>query len=295
MAYLEPSAPVAGMTTEPSHASYVDWGPIIAGAIVAAAISTLMTAFGAALGLTGVSPYSGQGLSANAIGIAAAIYVIWIVVSSFLVGGYLAGRLRRRIHDASEHESDLRDGSHGLIVWALGALMIAYIATSAIGGAVKAGSDVVAGGASVVGGAVKTLAQSSDPLNYTIDRLVRGKGQNAPNAEMRTDITRILANSVSPGTLSDEDKTYLTNQVAAAAGIPQEEATRRVNDAVAQVNALSDKAKQAAERARKAGIVVAFLTAASLAISAAAAWWAATLGGKHRDEGAAFGATTGWR
>jgi len=27
-----------------------------------------------------------------------------------MAGGYLTGRLRRRFHDATEHESDVRDG-----------------------------------------------------------------------------------------------------------------------------------------------------------------------------------------
>ena len=40
-----------------------------------------------------------------------------------MCGGYLTGRLRRRVHDASEHESDVRDGAHGLVVWG-GALII---------------------------------------------------------------------------------------------------------------------------------------------------------------------------
>ena len=40
-----------------------------------------------------------------------------------------------------------------------------------------------------------------------------------------------------------------------------------------------------ANSARRTGIMVAFLAAASLAIGAAAAWMAAALGGRHRDEG----------
>lgn len=47
--------------------------------------------------------------------------------------------------------------------------------------------------------------------------------------------------------------------------------------------------KTAAEKARKAGVVLAFLTAAALLASAAAAWWAARLGGKHRDRSVEFG------
>ena len=64
---------------------------------------------------------------------------------------------------------------------------------------------------------------------------------------------------------------------------------------MAQMKAAADKARQAADTARKAGILVAFLTAASLVICAAAAWWAATMGGKHRDEGVDLSHLTAWR
>ncbi|MBY0610849.1 MAG: hypothetical protein K2P80_01565 [Beijerinckiaceae bacterium] len=266
--------------------SSVDWAAIFAGGVVAAAISTLMTTFGAAIGLSATSPFSGQGLSARAIGIATAIWVLWVAVSSFMVGGYLSGRLRRRSHDASEHESDVRDGSHGLVVWALGTLLIAYLATSSVAGITRAGVDALSKGASAVGGvSMKALDQAADPIGSAIDRLTRGNAQPGVNADQqRTAITRTLANAVTTGALSPEDKSFLSSQVAAAAGISPEEANKRIDDTMAQVNALSDKAKHVAESARKTGVLVAFLTAASLVISAAAAWWAATIGGKHRDE-----------
>ena len=266
--------------------SYVDWGSIIAGSVVAAAISTLMTTFGAAIGLSATSPFSGQGLSAKALGIATALWVLWVGLSSFMVGGYLAGRLRRRVHDASESESDVRDGAHGLVVWAIGTLMIAYLATSSVASITRVGADALSKGASALGGAsMKALDQASDPIQSAIDRLTRGNAPAGTNVDQtRGAITRVLANAATTGTLSPEDRTYLTSQVASATGIPQEEANKRIDDTMAQVNALSERAKQAAESARKTGVLVAFLTAASLVISAAAAWWAATTGGKHRDE-----------
>src|ERR1700738_5367501 len=121
----------------PSGVAYVDWAPIMAGAVIAAAISTVMSAFGAAIGLSATSPVSGSAISGTACIVATAIWVLWIAVSSFVAGGYLAGRMRRRIHDASEHESDIRDGVHGIIVWAIGALLIGYLATTSITGAAK--------------------------------------------------------------------------------------------------------------------------------------------------------------
>lgn len=66
--------------------------------------------------------------------------------------------------------------------------------------------------------------------------------------------------------------------------IPQAEAEKRIDDAYARLNQAKETAKQAAEKARRTGIIVAFLTAAVLLVGAAAAYLAAMLGGRHRDE-----------
>ena len=55
------------------------------------------------------------------------------------------------------------------------------------------------------------------------------------------------------------------------------------------------QAKAAANKVRRAAVLVAFVTAASLVVSAAAAWWAAGMGGRHRDEGTDFGHLVRWR
>jgi hypothetical protein len=42
-------------------------------------------------------------------------------------------------------------------------------------------------------------------------------------------------------------------------------------------------------------VLITFLTAASLAVGAAACWWAATIGGRHRDQAADFSHILGRR
>ena len=280
----------ASVEEAPSRVAYVDWAPILAGAVVAAAISTVMTAFGAAIGLSATSPISGSALSGAAWAVATAIWVLWIAVSSFVAGGYLAGRMRRRIHDASEHESDIRDGAHGLIVWAIGALLIGYLATTSITGAAKTVAGTGAAGATAI------LGNAIDPVDAAANRLARaGAATNATNDNLKQDVLGILATSAANGSISDDDKAYLTSRVAAHSGLSQEDAAKRVDDAMAALNAASEKAKQAAEVARKTGVLVAFMLAASLAVSAAAAWWAASIGGRHRDEGIDLSHLTAWR
>ena len=63
------------------HFRYLEWGPIIAGALGAAAISFVLLAFGTALGLSSVSPYPYRGLSASTFFIVF-IATIWVCAPS---------------------------------------------------------------------------------------------------------------------------------------------------------------------------------------------------------------------
>ena len=84
------------------------------------------------------------------------------------------------------------------------------------------------------------------------------------------------------GGLDDGDRQYLVSIVSARAGIPSEEAEQRIDQIVAQAQALEDDAREIAETARRIGMVAAFMAAASLLVSGVAAYYGATLGGKHR-------------
>ena len=99
------------------------------------AIIVLMTAFGSAIGLSLVSPDKGH--SATLFYIALALWFVWITVSSFVAGGYIAGRMRRPIDGATIHEGHVRDGVHGLVVWALAVAIGAWLATWSISSAFK--------------------------------------------------------------------------------------------------------------------------------------------------------------
>jgi len=134
----------------PDESSYVDWPAIFAGTVLATAISFVLLTFGSALGLSLTSAYSGRGMSLAGFAIAAALWLLWVQISSFTAGGYLTGRLRRRKHDATEEESDIRDGSHGLVVWAVGILLGAMIALSGISSAVSTATSAESSGLPMV-------------------------------------------------------------------------------------------------------------------------------------------------
>jgi len=144
----------APATSHDGH--YVDWPAIFAGAVVASAIAFIFAAFGAGLGLSFISPYEGEG-SATAAVVATGLWMLWTTVSSFMVGGYIAGRMRRRIDSATGDEVDIRDGIHGLTVWGVGALIGAVIASSAAGTAGRV-AESTASAASTVAGAATDVA-----------------------------------------------------------------------------------------------------------------------------------------
>lgn len=281
-----------------NHTHYVDWCAVLAGAAVAAAISIVLFAFGTAIGLSMVSPYEGEGVSATAYTIALALWTVWVVVSSFMAGGYVAGRLRPRIGDASEHEVEVRDGAHGFVTWAVGlvaaSLLVAVGVSGVLGFTAKTGAGVAAVAARDAG----TMQ------DFTIDTLLR-PGAQGGNVEMssgdagaamdrrgsvqqdRAEISRMFTFGMNRGALSAENRAHLSRIVARRTGMSQAEADQRVNQVIADTKAAADKA-------RKAGILTGFALAATLLIGAAAAAWAATLGGRHRDQGTDHSAFWRW-
>ena len=289
------TAPVAA--GEQEHHSYIDWAAIVGGIILASAISVLLLTFGSAVGLSFTSFRSYTGVAPIWIAIAAASWLLWVQISSFMAGGYLTGRLRRRFHDATEHESDVRDGAHGLLVWAGGLIISALILAGGVGAAASAIGSTAAtltnAASNVAGGA----AMNVDPSAYFTDELFRAPapaaGATAPAApagtatDFRGEATRILATEAT-GPISDEDKSYLAQLVSTNTGLPADQAKTRVDQVIAAVDTAKQKAADAAETARKFTVLAAFITAASLLLSAVGAYWAAMKGGRHRDEGTVF-------
>ena len=112
-----------------SGASAVSWGAIIAGAVVASALSLALLMLGAGIGLVSVSPWSNN-VSVTTFGILAAAWFIAVQLFASGVGGYLAGRLRTRWVSVHTDEVYFRDTAHGLIVWGVGAIVTAWLLTS---------------------------------------------------------------------------------------------------------------------------------------------------------------------
>jgi hypothetical protein len=253
--------------------SYVDWAAVVAGALISTAIFITMTTFGTGIGLSLTSPYLGEGASAKAAAIAVGIWTLWVVISSFLAGGYIAGRMRHRTYDATEHESEIRNGAQGLTSWAL-ATLLGGILTAMLASGVVSHS----GGTAPAGG--------TDHARFVADSLLRTERPGVFDEGLHHEVATVLQTGAYSGKLAAPDRAYLVNLVTQR-GTPSSDAERRVDAAVTDI-------RETANDARKTGVLVAFLSAVALAIGAAASWWAATLGGKHRDENTGFNILTRW-
>lgn len=301
--------------------SYLQWSAIIAGAIGASAISFLLLTFGASIGLTLTSPWPNSGVSVWAAIIAVAWWAILVQIGSFFVGGYLAGRMRASWGGSLTPEGQFRDGAHGFMVWSvgvlLGALVVVWTGSGALKTAAQAGSTIAAGAASGNANALQT-----GPVDYAVDTLLRpmpralspaGSGgpsivsgdtanpmtpvpqaqanppqaNNANTVALRAEVSRIYVSTVKSSEFTARDRDYLTQVVAMRTGLSQADAQQRVDQSVTELRDFEINARTAADKARRAGLIAGFLAAASLLISLGAACAAATLGGRHRDEGVA--------
>lgn len=310
----------ASAPTQELRGSYIDWAAVLGGGVVAAASMGLFTLFGAALGLSTISAEPGEG-SPWLMLIVTAFWTVLSMVAAYMAGGYVAGRMRRRLDDASADEVSARDGINGLVVWGLGMLVGAWMAAGVVGTTVVATGTAVGGAAqgagAVVGGAVEAAAGAAastedETLGWIGDSLMRAMPAapaepvaGAPAAPVDEGMiprqtAAILANAMRTGEVSEEDKAWLVAATAQTTGLTQEEATARVDQAItateearAEAQRLLDEAeaaaRDAAETARISAILTAFLLAAASLVAAAASVAGAVRGGRHRDEGRLFG------
>jgi len=247
----------------------IQWGPVIAGSIIAAAVATVLHGFATGIGISVSSTAPTWRDASAALAILSGLYLIIQAVLSFGLGGYIAGHARMAAGPAAVEETEHVDGAHGLGAWAL-AVVMGTILAALIGAATVSRTASMRGPAQV---------SAAEPLlSYELDRLFRA-GRRAPNVDLsaeRAEAGRILLTTSSHNGLSADDRTYLIQQVGALTGLSAGDAERRVDSIVGA-------AKTAIDRSRRSSIILAFSVATAILLGAVAAWAAAVAGGRHRD------------
>src|SRR5262249_16696683 len=93
----------------------IAWGPIFAGPFDAAAATAVLMLLGSGLGLTLISPWSGESASLTTVATSTAIWIVVVQWLSSALGGYLSGRLRTKWVGVHTDEVFFRDTAHGFM------------------------------------------------------------------------------------------------------------------------------------------------------------------------------------
>jgi len=254
-----------------AHGSGVSWGAVIAGAAVASALSLSLLALGTGIGFSSVSPWANSRASGSAIGWSAVIWMVLMQIIASSMGGYLAGRLRTRWINVHTHEVYFRDTAHGFLVWAVGLVVTAAFLTSA--------AASVVGGPARSGGRDMASREDTSPYAYYVETLLRTSDPTTVqnDAQLKGAVELIFANGLRQGSLLATDKAYLALVVAARSGAGESEASKRVEEAFVQT-------QDAADQVRKAIAHSLYWTFLALLVGAFCASFAATVGGRQRDQ-----------
>lgn len=101
----------------------ISWGAVFAGAVVAVMAQALLSLLG--IGVGGGSIEAG-GAGPRDLGVGAGIWWLITGIVSMFIGGLVAGRLAA---PEGRHDGAL----HGLVVWALGSLLLLFSIATAVG------------------------------------------------------------------------------------------------------------------------------------------------------------------
>jgi hypothetical protein len=257
-----------------AHSSGVSWAAVIAGAFVTAALSLVLLALGAGLGLSSVSPWSNVGASASAVGTGTIVWLILNEIIASAMGGYLAGRLRTKWAILHTDEVYFRDTAHGFLVWAV-AVVITSSFLAAAGTSMAGGTGTSILSTSGTGSNVGASARTADPNDYFVDTLFRSDRTLSDDAA-RSEAGRILANALRQKDIPASDKNYLEQMVTARTGLNQSDAEKRVSTVLAT-------AREVLDASRKAAAHLLLWLFIALLIGAFCASYAATIGGRQRD------------
>jgi len=278
-----------------SSKSAISWGPIIGGAVAATGVTLILVLFGSGLGLTMVSPWSGESSSAATVGITAAIWLVLVQWLSSALGGYMTGRLRTKWAAVHTDEVFFRDTAHGFVSWAVATIFVAGFLASSLSSLAGVGAQAAGSAVSTAGVAGTSAAASSTDgdggnmaTSYFTDALLRPQQVRAQagtnDAAATAEVSRILLNGAAQGAVPENDKAYIAGIVAARTGLAPAEARTRVDTVLKQIDDAKVAAQQAADTARKAAATTALVGALSLLVGAFISCAAAALGGRQRDE-----------
>lgn len=226
----------------------IRWSAVFAGLVVGLATHMLLTLLGLAAGLSAVDPLAGDAV--GNVPIAAGIWNGLSMLVAAFVGGFIAARMCGL--------SRLSDGLlHGFVSWGATTLLLAYLTTTAIAGAIGGAFGLLGQGVQTIGQTVTSTesaggASNDQGLSRSLEKLIKGTDDTGNiTAESLGELERLLRAG---------DRSGATELMVKEMGFSQE----RANQIVGQASALLGKATPQQAR-RTADQAVSTLAKAS--------WW----------------------
>lgn len=152
----------------------VSWGAIVGGVLLAVGLLILLTALGAAIGITAAEP--GQ-TDAGTAGRAAGIYGAVSLLLALFVGGWASTRIGAIVDRATSF-------CEGALVWVVSIMLVAGLATLGLGNLVGsamnlAGNAAQAAGANAsTGSSAQVLDQAKEKVGEIIGQVKSGEAQD---------------------------------------------------------------------------------------------------------------------
>jgi hypothetical protein len=251
----------------------ISWSAVIGGALAAAALAFILHSFAAAIGLAASSGAPTWRDASMALVLLSGLYLVLTALASYGFGAYLAARIRPSLSlTAAEADADYRDGLHGLLTWALATVLTGLMLIIAA----QALPRLAAPSAGNAGPAASVAGENI--IAFDLDRLFRGgeRRQQVDFARNRAEAARILLTVSSHDGMRADDRAELVRLVSSTTGLAAADAERRVTEVSAQ-------AKVNIDRARRSGVILAFMAGAAALLGGVIAWFASIAGGAHRD------------
>ena len=269
--------------------SRISWGAVIAGAVVAAATTLLLSLLGTGFGLASIQDFGSTSSETTNPGVGAGIWTIINLALSMVLGGYVASRL-------SGTHSHLDGELHGITVWALailiGLLASAHALSGLLGGVSFSVGQAVGPTASRIALSSASPAASPSSQRLFVDRFVDSLGSsNDPTTMSReqigTEMRSLVGDSViGNGSLSDADRTRLVSLVAAQFGLTKDEAAQRVarmeGDVKARTAELDQRARAIADAVSQDVVTASRALFTALVLGLLGALVGAWLGTRHK-------------
>lgn len=239
--------------------SRVSWGAIFAGTVVGVGVLLMLTLAGLALGLSSADFGPGEsGLKGFSTGAG-----IWLVVSQLIalaIGGFVAGRLAAVPKTTST-------AFHGAAVWGLATLLMAYMASSAIGSVVSTATSAIGSVASGVASVAPAAAPSQGTQNQIasqtdqiVSSVLSDREKNRATNAVQDGAQNVISGDATVGeavrnvtgtlfgrggVVGPEDRQQAINEYARRAGVSQAEATQTVDNIQAQIQSAARNAPAA--------------------------------------------------